>query len=435
MKTAFSVLASLTVLGARPAAAPAKLELKVITASPEGFLVNSTLITGARDAVLIDAAFTRADARRIVTGIRASGKNLTTVYVTHDHPDHYFGLEVIKQAFPTARFVALPGAVAGIERTWQSKVAQWKPLYGDSITSTPVIPTALAGNSISLEGEKLEIVGPVQGDDAVNSFVWIPSLKAVVTGDILYSGVYVWTAETDTAARRRWAATLDRIAALHPAVVVPGHQQPALGTTPASVAFTKEYLAAFDQALASASTPEDLQARVKARYPSLALDIILKIGAEAAYPAPNPEQQTPAVERNLQTFDVLDFDVFSNQKWDRLHESHAEDIVVTWPDGHETKGIDVHIADLKALFVWGPDIEIKVHPIRFGSGSWTAVTGVMTGTFSRPMPTPDGGTIAPTGKRFAIPMATIGHWVNGRMDHEWLFWDNQDFYKQIGLGK
>jgi len=435
MKTAFSVLASLTVLGARPAAAPAKLELKVITASPEGFLVNSTLITGARYAVLIDAAFTRADARRIVTGIRASGKNLTTVYVTHDHPDHYFGLEVIKQAFPTARFVALPGAVAGIERTWQSKVAQWKPLYGDSITSTPVIPTALAGNSISLEGEKLEIVGPVQGDDAVNSFVWIPSLKAVVTGDILYSGVYVWTAETDTAARRRWAATLDRIAALHPAVVVPGHQQPALGTTPASVAFTKEYLAAFDQALASASTPEDLQAKVKARYPSLALEIILKIGAEAAYPAPNPEQQTPAVERNLQTFDVLDFDVFSNQKWDRLHESHAEDIVVTWPDGHETKGIDVHIADLKALFVWGPDIEIKVHPIRFGSGSWTAVTGVMTGTFSRPMPAPDGGTIAPTGKRFAIAMATIGHWVNGRMDHEWLFWDNQDFYKQIGLGK
>jgi glyoxylase-like metal-dependent hydrolase (beta-lactamase superfamily II) len=426
MKTAFAVLASLTVLGARPAARPAKLELQVITGSPEGFLVNSTLITGARDAVLIDAVFTRGDARRIVAAVRASGKNLTAVYVTHDHPDHYFGLEVIKQAFPSARFVALPGAVAEIERTWQPKVAQWKPLYGDSITSAPVLPTALAGNSITLEGEKLEIIGPVQGDDAVNSFVWIPSLKAVVAGDIVYSGVYVWTAETDTAARRQWAATLDRIAALHPAVVVPGHQQRALGTTPASVAFTKEYLAAFDQALPSASTPEDLQAKVKARYPSLALDIVLKIGAEAA---------VPAVERNLQTFDVLDFDVFSNQKWDRLQESHAPDIVVTWPDGHETKGIDVHIADLKALFVWGPDIQIKVHPIRFGSGSWTAVTGVMSGTFSRPMPTPDGGTIAPTGKRFSLAMVTIGHWVNGRMDHEWLFWDNQEFYKQIGLGK
>jgi glyoxylase-like metal-dependent hydrolase (beta-lactamase superfamily II) len=145
-----------------------------------------------------------------------------------------------------------------------------------------MIPTVLAGKSIILEGQTLEIVGPVQGDDEVNSFVWIPSLKTVVAGDIVYSGVYVWTAETDAAARLRWAATLDRIAVFHPTVVVPGHQQPALGTTPASVPFTKEYLAAFDQALTSSTTPEQLQAKVKARYPSLALDIILKIGSEAA---------------------------------------------------------------------------------------------------------------------------------------------------------
>src|SRR6266496_6440821 len=94
------------------------------------------------------------------------------------------------------------------------------------------------------------------------------------------------------------------------------------------------------------------------------------------FPPPKPEVQPPAVEVNLKTFDVLDFDVFSNQKWDRLQESHAKDIVVTWPDGHETKGIDKHIEDLKALFVFAPDITIKVHPIRFGSGTWTAVTGV-----------------------------------------------------------
>ena len=83
-------------------------------------------------------------------------------------------------------------------------------------------------------------------------------------------------------------------------------------------------------------------------------------------PPPAPERQASAVERNLKTFDALDFDVFSNQKWDRLHESHAKDIVVTWPDGHETKGIDRHIEDLKALFVFAPDIAIKVHPVRFG---------------------------------------------------------------------
>lgn len=157
-------------------------------------------------------------------------------------------------------------------------------------------------------------------------------------------------------------------------------------------------------------------------------------GEKPQTPPPPHERQSAAVEKNLMTFDTLDFDVFSNQKWDRLHESHANDIVVTWPDGRETKGIDKHIEDLKALFVFAPDITIKVHPIRFGSGSWTAVTGVMTGTFTKPMPTPDGKTIPPTGKRFAIGMVTVGHWKGGKMDHEWLFWDNQDFMNQIGLG-
>jgi hypothetical protein len=151
-------------------------------------------------------------------------------------------------------------------------------------------------------------------------------------------------------------------------------------------------------------------------------------------PAPKPETQAPKVEKNLKVFDTLDFDVFSNQKWERLHESHSENIVVTWPDGHETKGIGHHIDDLKAMFVFAPDISIKEHPIRFGSGTWTAVTGVMTGTFTKPMPLPNGTFIQPTGKRFAIGMATIGHWQGESMDHEWLFWDNQDFMKQLGLG-
>jgi SnoaL-like polyketide cyclase len=152
-------------------------------------------------------------------------------------------------------------------------------------------------------------------------------------------------------------------------------------------------------------------------------------------PPPAHEDQAPAVEKNLKVFDTLDFDVFSNQKWDRLGESHSKDIVVTWPDGHETKGIEKHIEDLKALFVFAPDITIKEHPIRFGSGSWTTATGVMTGTFTKPMPIGNGKTISPTAKRFALGMVTVGHWVNGTMDHEWLFWDNGDFMKQIGLGQ
>ncbi len=174
-----------------------------------------------------------------------------------------------------------------------------------------------------------------------------------------------------------------------------------------------------------------------------ALTLVASSSAEAqstwekpTTPPPKHEVQAPAVEKNLKVFDVLDFDVFSGQKWARLSESHAKDIVVTWPDGHETKGIEKHIEDLKAMFVYAPDITIKEHPIRFGSGSWTTATGVMTGTFTRPMPIGDGKTIPPTGKRFAIGMATIGHWnANGQMDHEWLFWDAQEFMKQLGLAK
>jgi predicted ester cyclase len=162
-------------------------------------------------------------------------------------------------------------------------------------------------------------------------------------------------------------------------------------------------------------------------------------GAQAASPAytppPAPQPQAPAVESRLHTFDVLDFDVFSNQKWDRLGESHAEDIVVTWPDGHETHGLAAHIVDLKAMFVYAPDIKIKEHPIRFGSGDWTAVTGYMTGTFTKPMPIGGGQSIPPTGKSFRLWMATIGHWKGGTMDHEWLFWDGQDFMRQLGLAK
>lgn len=135
----------------------------------------------------------------------------------------------------------------------------------------------------------------------------------------------------------------------------------------------------------------------------------------------------------LAIFDTLDYDVFSNQKWDRLSESHAADIIVSWPDGHDTNGIEKHIEDLKAMFAYAPNTSIKEHPIRICSGDYTAVMGIMTGTFSQPMPTPDGKTIAPTGKSFRLPMTTIGLWKDSTMTHEWLFWDNQTFMQQIGL--
>jgi len=140
-------------------------------------------------------------------------------------------------------------------------------------------------------------------------------------------------------------------------------------------------------------------------------------------------------QAHLTTFDDLDYNVFSGQKWDELSKSHAQNIIVHWPDGRTTTGIDVHIADLKGMFVYAPDTRIKEHPIRIASGEWTAVTGVFEGTFTQPMPIGDGKTIPPTGKPFKLTMATIGRWQDGVMAEEWLFWDNQTFMKQMGLAQ
>jgi hypothetical protein len=164
-------------------------------------------------------------------------------------------------------------------------------------------------------------------------------------------------------------------------------------------------------------------------------------GNSAAMQAKIDSMQTilkaDTLESHLTKFDTLDFVVFTRQNWVRFHETHSKDIVVTFPDGHQTKGLDRHIKDMEAMFVYAPDTRIKVHPIRFGNntGEWTCVTGIMEGTFTKPMPIGNGKFIQPTGKAFKIPMCTVGHWKNGLMIEESLFWDNKTYMDQMGLGK
>ena len=159
-------------------------------------------------------------------------------------------------------------------------------------------------------------------------------------------------------------------------------------------------------------------------------------GTKVGEPTPKVRGVPAALARNLANFDDLDFRVYTNQEWQDLHKSHSQDVVVHWPDGHTTKGLDRHIEDLKYMWTFAPDNRIKEHPVRFGTadGEWTAVTGWLEGTFTKPMVLPDGKTIPPTGKAYRIPMATLGHWnAQGIMFEEYLFWDNGEFMKQIGL--
>jgi glyoxylase-like metal-dependent hydrolase (beta-lactamase superfamily II) len=286
-----SLMAALSVAAlAGTARAETKLTIQVITASPQGFLVGSTLVSGEKDAILVDAGFTLADAHRVAGAVLDSRKNLTTIYVTHFHPDHYFGLSVLKQAFPKARLVALPTTVGEIKKTAQSKVKQWGPMYGANIPAHPVVPAALTASVLTLEDQTLEIHGPVQGDAPHNTYLWIPSIKTVIAGDIVYHGVHPWTAETDGAARKAWQKTLDEIATLGPTTVVAGHKDPKLKDDPAGVAETRAYLQAFDEALATSKTPDELEAKVKARYPNLALEVILHLGAGAQFAGSVPKK-------------------------------------------------------------------------------------------------------------------------------------------------
>jgi hypothetical protein len=148
------------------------------------------------------------------------------------------------------------------------------------------------------------------------------------------------------------------------------------------------------------------------------------------------EAERRLTELRLTRFDSLDYQFYSGQQWDSLIISHHPGIKVFYPDGSITEGLaPQHIDRLTPQFVFAPDTKIKTHPVKFGTGEWTCVIGVMEGTFSRPMPAADGRTISPTGRRFSLQMATIGRWKDGKMTEEYLFWDNLAFMQQIGLAK
>ncbi len=146
------------------------------------------------------------------------------------------------------------------------------------------------------------------------------------------------------------------------------------------------------------------------------------------------EEQAESIAGHLAQFDDVDFNVFTGQRWTDLHKTHVQNVVVHWPDGHTTSGLDKHIEVLKAMFVWAPDTRIKVHLIKVGQADWTGVVGVMEGTFTQPMPTPDGKSIPPTGKAYKLTIATFAHWTAaGSIDEEYLFWDNRELMREIGL--
>ena len=154
--------------------------------------------------------------------------------------------------------------------------------------------------------------------------------------------------------------------------------------------------------------------------------------AEALTELARRQAEDARIAKNLETFRQLDLEIFSNNELQRFDESHAEDVIVYYPDGRVTQGLDVHIQDVSWFFAWAPDTHVERHIVRFGQGEWSGAVGILKGTFTEPMPTPDGNILQPTGNAYEITFATIAHWNDeGKMDQEYLFWDNQYFFKQL----
>ncbi len=245
------------------------------------FPVSSEIVSGPHEVALIDAQFQRNDAEALVKKIKATGKKLTTVYISHSDPDFYFGLDVIKAAFPQAKIIASPGTVNAINATQAGKLAYWGPILKDNAPQSVIVPQPMQGDSFTIDGQQVEVKG-LNGPTPDRTYVWIPSLKAVVGGvPVAGDNIHPWIADTQTVeSRAHWQQTLESIKALKPQVVVPGHFLPGAPQTLESVTFTQNYLTRLESELPKAKNAAELIAAMKRHYPKLQDESSLELSAK-----------------------------------------------------------------------------------------------------------------------------------------------------------
>ena len=271
-----TLLASSVMLSA--SAFAAELSYKVYNPQSQGiFPVTSTLISGEKDAVLVDAQFSVNDAKNLVKIIQDSGKNLKYIVITAGDPDFYFGLEPLVQAFPDAKVIATPEVVKHIEATKEGKFAYWGPILKNGAPSQVIVPSASEDKTIVLEGEKIEIKSP--GKYA--SYLWVPSNRTILGGVGLSSGIHVWTADAQTEKERNeWRKTLKQMNRLNPRAVIPGHYIGDIPTGTQAIDFTYQYLVDVDQVLKDHKDSASVIAALKEKYPNLAEESSLELSSK-----------------------------------------------------------------------------------------------------------------------------------------------------------
>lgn len=255
-------------LGLAPAEAQQKpLTIKVFTAGEKGLNANATIISGEKEAVLVDAPFTRADAFRLAAEILDNNKPLKAIIVTHAHPDHYFGLTELRQIFPDAQIIAQPPVAHAVLEAFPRRFAFWGPQIGMNAPRYPTAPSEYAKEVYELEGQEIRLIGPMRGDAPLTTVVWVPSAKAAIVGDITVNEGGLYLVNTDKAARADWIASLDRILALKPTTVVPGHMHAGTPTDLRSIDYTRAHLAKFESIVDASTSVDDFKARYLKAFP------------------------------------------------------------------------------------------------------------------------------------------------------------------------
>jgi glyoxylase-like metal-dependent hydrolase (beta-lactamase superfamily II) len=259
---------------------PKALVTKTFFSDEDGFEVASVIVTGKTDAALIDAQWTLSNAHRVIAEILETGKHLKTIYITHAHPDHYFGLGTIAEAFPEARIVAIPSVARVINKQFFGKVEHWETVIGPlNVPRKTAKIEPLADNYFELEGKRIEIIPEVMGDMKYNTVVWIPSIKTLYGSDVLFNQAHPFTCEVTAEERKQWIADIGRLEKMGADVIIPGHQKPGMPFDTSSCTFMKDYLVATEEVLAETDDVAGFYYAMVQRFPEANLFISNEMNA------------------------------------------------------------------------------------------------------------------------------------------------------------
>ncbi len=284
------------------------LKFRVFLHSYLGFNSNSTLIYGEKDAILIDASQLLSDTHRMIAEIIPMRKKLTHIYVSHFHPDHHFGLQVLNNAFPDARIVALPSVVKDIVSTSGDKIELWAiDRFGpDDIPRRTTVPVALSEPRLLLEGEEILVSDNWEGDSVNNSVVWVPSIRVACATDVAFHDCHLWPIESNVARRVKWRASIAHLRDFDARIVIPGHcdadkirlmeevQDNGSITYTECIDWSLQYLDNYEDVYDTATTASAMVEAMTRLYPHVtAEDFAIHWQARLLFPRTSPGWLTP----------------------------------------------------------------------------------------------------------------------------------------------